>query len=63
MSGGDAASAPPPGAAAGAAPGPLPTRELALECSRLIMRYHENGYRVVDGHILAKIREFILNCK
>ena len=43
--------------------GPLPTRELALECSRLIMRYHENGYRVVDDHTLAKIRKLVLNYK
>jgi hypothetical protein len=37
--------------------GPLPTRELALECVRLIVQYHENGYRVVDDNTLAKLKK------
>ena len=39
--------------------GPLPTRELALECVRLIVQYHENGYRVVDDSTLARLKKIV----
>lgn len=37
--------------------GPLPTAELALECVRLIIQYHERGHRVVDDSTLARLKK------
>ena len=43
--------------------GPLPTRELALECIRLILQYHENGHRVVDDSTLAQFKKIVSSYK
>jgi hypothetical protein len=43
--------------------GPLPTRELALECLRLILQYHENGHRVVDDSTLAQFKKIVSSYK
>lgn len=43
--------------------GPLPTRELTLECLRLIMDYHENGHRVVNDSDLAKFKDILSSYK
>jgi len=39
--------------------GSLPTRELALECVRLIVQYHDNGHRVVADSELAKFKKIL----
>jgi hypothetical protein len=39
--------------------GSLPTRELALECLRLIVHYHENGHRVVDDSTLDSFKRIL----
>lgn len=43
--------------------GRLPTRELALECVRLIVQYHENGHRVVDDSTLAQFKKIVSSYK
>ena len=43
--------------------GPLPTRDLTLECVRVIVEYHENGYRVVDDSTLAKFKKILVSYK
>lgn len=37
--------------------GTLPTRELAVEYVRLVVRYHENGHRVVDDNTLDRLKK------
>ena len=39
--------------------GHLPTRELTLECVRLILQYHEKGHRVVDDDTLARLMKAV----
>ena len=43
--------------------GPLPTRELAVECVQLILQYHEKGQRVVDDNTLASFRKALSSSK
>ena len=37
--------------------GTLPTRELAVAYVRLVVRYHENGHRVVDDNTFDRLKQ------
>ena len=41
--------------------GTLPTRELTVEFLKLIIKSHENGYRVVSDETLGKIKRALLS--
>lgn len=43
--------------------GTLPTAELAVEYVRLVVRYHENGHRVVDDKTLDRLKKTLSSHK